>query len=161
MHPRNILHRRPQPLDAEQGAIEHEFATSAGVAGQKETPFSSHHLAKIGAARGRACTSAASTGYCRRHRVSSPGFAQRLMDAIHFLRSAISCTCRRRLCGPESISPLSSGSRFSSVPRASSVRKARNYPRSRRRHRLTVSFPAMDSERSMKSVSSSAIGYSS
>jgi hypothetical protein len=39
------------------------FAIAAGDAGQKLVPFSSHQRANIGAARMRACASAASTGF--------------------------------------------------------------------------------------------------
>src|SRR5260221_2801413 len=52
-------HSRSMPSEAQS---EINLATSAGDAGHKETPFSSHHLANIGAARNLACASATSTG---------------------------------------------------------------------------------------------------
>ena len=79
VHFRNVLQRRPQALDPERGAIEDEPSHVGGRRRTEETPFSSHHRAKIGAARNRACASAASTGWLSPSSSQSVGFAQRLM----------------------------------------------------------------------------------
>src|SRR3982750_2208740 len=73
-------HSRSMPSGAQSRT---NFATMAGAAGPGGNPVSSHHLAETGAARIRACASAASTGLVIARLPF--GLAQRLVKAAHFL----------------------------------------------------------------------------
>ena len=127
-------HNRSMPSEAQSLM---NLATAAGGAGQNGAPFNSHQRANIGAARRRACASAANTGFViARYRLALRSAS---WTPPIFLRSAINCTRRRRLWLPESISPRNSASKLLQRRRAFLQSEQREILRHLvDRHRLAV-----------------------